>query len=319
MTKSSTIAIIGKPNAGKSTLLNALLGQKISIVSPKVQTTRATIKGIVTKDEAQLVFIDTPGIFSPKRTLEKSMVRAAWSTISGATTIAIIIDASNPKSFDGEFHKILEHIATIKTEKIILLNKLDKFTDTSYDQILSVNDALNLLRQQGVIFTEENSELLKGLFREAKCFLISALKQRNIDQLVDYLIKISPEGPFAYPEDDATDASMRFLCAEITREKLFLNLSDELPYNLTVETEKWEQISKNQVKIYQNIIVPKESHKMIILGNKGETIKNIGISSRKEIKSCFGVNAHLFLFVKVRLGWDEKNIHYQNMGLTLVK
>lgn len=363
--KTSLISIIGRPNAGKSTLLNQVIGQKLSIVTPKVQTTRSAIKGILTDEYSQLIFVDTPGIFNPSKKLEKAMVRCAWSSIVGADIICIIIDLSNPRNFDDEFKKILKHISSASAEKVILFNKIDKLGLDSeklstidrchsreggnpdkndevnsdlirdpekirLDSCLRTNDIDLALSSEITLYSNDIDQILSGaispeflaelscikdLFKDSKIFFISALQNTNISHLLSYLREISPEGPFLYDKDEITTAPMKFLCNEITREQLFMNLSEELPYNLTVDTEKWEQVSKNEVKIYQTIIVNKDTHKMIVLGKNGIKIKKIGTKAREEIRNCFGLKVHLFLFVKVREDWDNDPTYYTNMGL----
>lgn len=303
--KTALISIIGRPNAGKSTLLNEIMGQKISIVTPKVQTTRTSIKGIYTEGDTQLVFIDTPGIFSPSKKLEKAMLRCAWSSISGADIICIVIDITQKRFLDDEFRKIIKHISTLKAKKVILFNKID----------VMERSQCGLVEGEP---SEKISEIL-DLLPSAEPIFISALKNRNTDKMLKFLCDNAHMGEWLYPEDEITTAPLKFLCSEITREKLFLNLSEEIPYNLTVECEQWEQISENEAKIFQAIIVNKDSYKMIVLGKSGQKIKKIGIESRKEIEKSFGIKAHLFLFVKVRENWDSKLEHYAHLGLILPK
>ena len=317
MTKSSQVSIVGMPNAGKSTLLNRVLGQKISIVTHKVQTTRSAIKGILTENNTQIVFIDTPGIFTPKKKLEKSMVRCAWSSIIGSDFVCIIISIESLKSLNAEFQKLLSHLSKVPGKKIILFNKVDKLGIKNLEEDLFKKSILDFIGERGKESAINNLEYINNLFKDAKKFYISALKEQNIKEFIKYLQENSNEAPYYYGEEEVTDAPIKFLCNEITREKLFLALDQELPYNLTVETEKWEQISEKEVKIYQNIIVSRESHKMIILGKGGENIKKIGTKAREEISRNFDLKAHLFLFIKVRPGWDEQSLYYQNMGLSL--
>lgn len=330
MSKIATVSIIGKPNAGKSTLLNLLIGQKISIVTPKVQTTRSSIKGIYTDGEHQIVFIDTPGIFTPKKKLEKAMVRSAWSSIVGTDIICIIIDTTDKKYFNEEFKKLLKHISKIQAKKILIFNKIDKLsqfsTKTENHTIANLPNSVLPTSSVGKYLpnflstnlSKEIEEIIE-LFPDSSSVFISALKGKNTNNLLDHLKTISNDGQWLYPEDEITNAPLRFLCNEITREKLFFNLDEEIPYNLTVETEKWEQLSDSEVKIYQTIIVNKDSYKMIVLGKDGSKIKKIGTQSRKEISECFGFKTHLFLFVKVREDWDLRSFYYENMGLELPK
>ncbi len=321
--KTALVSILGAPNAGKSTLLNQVIGQKISIVTPKVQTTRSIIKGIYTKEETQLVFLDTPGIFNPHKNLEKAMVRNAWSSLAGADIICILIDLNDKKTFKTEFEKILKHISNLNTHKIILFNKVDKLKGAAkkYSDFFKAQD----LKKDDISklnFPEETREKLLAIlemFKDEDCIFISARENINIDNLLARLSSIAPQGEWLYAEDEITTAPMRFLSSEITREQLFLTLSDELPYNLTVETESWEQISEREVKIYQNIIVNREAHKKIILGKSGQKIKDVSTKSRILISKNLELKVHLFLFVKVREDWDNKSIYYNNMGLSLIK
>ncbi|MCC2646872.1 MAG: GTPase Era [Rickettsiaceae bacterium] len=290
--KFGQICIIGKPNAGKSTLLNTIIGQKISIVTPKVQTTRSSITGITTINDTQLVFIDTPGIFLPKKKLEKAMVRAAWSSIIGSDFAAVIVDST--KYIDDDIKRIFSYLNEQKIQPIILLNKTDLASD---EQISAVKTEVKSVTEPRIIFE------------------ISALKGTNCNELTDYLIANCPESEWLYAEDEVTNAPMRFLSSEITREQLFLNLSQELPYNLTVETEKWQDLQNNECIIHQVIYVARDSHKMIVLGHKGKMIKKISENSRKEIESALDIKAHLYLFVKVRANWEDNPLMYEYMGL----
>lgn len=290
--KSSLISIIGKPNAGKSTLLNHLIGQKISIVTHKVQTTRSMIKGILTSGNTQLVLVDTPGIFNPKKNLEKAMVRCAWSSIVGANLVLFIIDSRVMKSgiiTDDEINLILKRLKENNIEPWIVINKMD-LVNESYD--------FSVL-----------SDYSK------KIFYISALTGDKCQNLLDELIDHAPEGPWYYDGDDITTAPMRFLAAEITREQLFLNLHDELPYNLMVDTESWQELSDGSVKINQVIYVTRDSHKAMVLGKYGSMIKKIGQMTRENINEAFGLQVHLFLFVKVKEDWDSNPYLYKTMGL----
>ncbi|MDX2050329.1 MAG: GTPase Era [Rickettsiaceae bacterium] len=335
MTKTATITIIGKPNAGKSTLLNQIIGQKVSIVSPKVQTTRSSIRGIYNTENVQLVFIDTPGIFTPSSSLEKAIVRSAWANISGSDFICIIIDLSNPADFDEEFKRAISYISRLDAKKIILFNKIDKFIPAA-DHDFSNRPILNYLRtlirldqkQVGEILDQEeahkrhidpnfinNIEDMLKLIGDYRCFILSALRNKYIDNIIEFLREQAPKGDWLYGDNDITNAPIRFLCSEITREQIFLQLSNELPYNITVEHEKWEQISENEVKIHQAIIVNKDSHKQIVLGKAGSRIKSIGQKARKEMEDNFGLKFHLFLFVKVRKDWDQKTSYLDNIGI----
>lgn len=279
--KSSVISIVGRPNAGKSTLLNRLINHKISIVTPKVQTTRSMIKGIVTNGDTQFVFIDTPGIFEPKKNLEKAMVRCAWSSIIGADIVMLLIDSRDElSSFQMQ---MIDRLQKSEVNLVILLNKID-LASSKKDKLRS--DFSNILPN-------------------AKVFDISAMNGDGVPELTEFLTESSPQREWFYEEDDITTLPMRFLASEITRERLFLELQDELPYNLTVDTETWEEFQNGSVKIRQVIIVARDSHKSIILGKNGSMIKKIGQISRINIKEVLGMEVHLFLFVKVRENWDK--------------
>ncbi len=325
MKKTALISILGKPNAGKSTLFNQIIGQKISIVTPKVQTTRAIIKGIFTKKDTQLVFLDTPGIFNPKKNLEKAMVRSAWSSMAGTDIISLIIDVANNSDFDDEFRKIVKFIAESNTHIIILLNKIDLMKPKleltkEIDDLFPIEELRDL--ENYFEFPTEFSQKIEFLiehFKNAKAMLISAKSNKNIHKYIKALSSLALPGEWHYEEEEITTAPMRYLSSEITREQLFLNLDEELPYNLTVETETWEQINENEVKIFQNIIVNKHSHKKIILGENGNKIKAISTKARIEISKALNIKAHLFLYVKVREDWDKKPIYYENIGLLFPK
>ncbi|MES2214658.1 MAG: GTPase Era [Pseudomonadota bacterium] len=285
--KTAIVSIIGKPNAGKSTLLNRIIGQKISIVTPKVQTTRSIITGVITKGDTQLILIDTPGIFEPKRNLEKAMVRAAWSSIISADFVMLILDAR--EELDSVQYKILERLKEHKVNLIVLINKMDLIDFAS--------------NTDGDDDSEKHQDKAMP-WGDAQSFQISAQNGDGVDKLMSFLSENAPKGPWLYAEDDITTLPMRFLASEITREELFLALDQELPYNLTVETETWENFKDGSVKIRQVIIVSRASHKIIILGKNGGMIKMIGQKSRAAIKEALGFEVHLFLFVKVRENWD---------------
>lgn len=290
--KCSTISIIGKPNAGKSTLLNYLIGQKIAIVTPKVQTTRSTITGIITEGDTQLIIIDTPGIFSPKKRLEKAMVRCAWSSISGVDHVILLVDSIT--GITDDIFLILERLKEKGIKPILVFNKVDKAP-------VLLNGADN------------------PAVADLTTIYISALRGSGVNELKSHLTKHAALGPWLYAEDDMTNLSMRFLASEITREQLFMNMQEELPYNLTVETESWENKPDGSAKINQVIIVSKQNYKSMILGNKGAMIKKIGMRARAEIEKDLGIKAHLFLFVKVREDWDNNPASYDYLGLTLEK
>lgn len=291
--KSANITIIGKPNAGKSTLLNRLIGQKIAIVTPKVQTTRSSITGIFTQGNTQLVFIDTPGIFAPHTRLEKAMVRCAWSNVAGADQVIFLIDTT--KDFDDKSIEIITKLKSRNISPIFVLNKIDKQKSNIEPIIASITNIID----------------------DAQIFQISALNGKGTQELVSFLDKKAPYHEWLYGEDDITNLPMRFLASEITREQLFLQLQEELPYNLTVESESWENLSDGSVKINQVIIVSKQNYKAMILGNQGSRIKNISMKAREEITKTLGMKAHLFLFVKVREDWDSNPMSYEYMGLSI--
>lgn len=290
--KAAFVAICGSPNVGKSTILNQIIGTKLSIVSPKVQTTRTTLKGIYNSDNCQLVFVDTPGIFSPKRVLEEAIVKTAWSGIEGIDLVLLVVDAVRGVCSDAAM--IIDKLAVHKVKPILLINKQDLVT----------NEKLNRLIEE-----YKNS----GMFRDV--LSVSALKNKGVDSLMQYLTKLAPESEWYFPEDQLTTAPLRLIASEITREKLFLNLADELPYNLTVETESWEEGKNGSVKINQLIFVTKDTHKQIILGTKGQMIKKIGMQARKEIEELVDGKVHLFLFIKVRENWFNDPERYRYLGM----
>ena len=291
-TKSGFVALIGAPNAGKSTLVNQLVGTKVSIVTHKVQTTRALIRGIVVHDNAQIVLVDTPGIFSPRRRLDRAMVSTAWNGAKDADIVMVIIDAQ--AGINEEVEAILETLPKINQEKILVLNKVDVIARPT---LLELTAKLNEQAQ----FT--------------RTFMVSALNGSGCRDLLEYICKELPNGPWYYPEDEISDMPMRQLAAEITREKLYLRLHNELPYASTVETETWEERPDGSVKINQVIYVERDGQKKIVLGAKGETIKAIGQAARKELMEILEQNVHLFLFVKVRNNWGNDPERYREMGL----
>ena len=295
-TRCGFIALIGAPNAGKSTLINALVGAKVSIVSRKVQTTRALVRGIAIVGEAQLVLMDTPGIFVPKRRLDRAMVTTAWGGASDADIVVLLIDAR--KGVDDEAASILGKLAEVRQPKVLVLNKVD------------VADKPALLA------------LAQKIGAQAKfdaTFMLSALTGDGVDDLKKWLAEHSPVGPWHYPEDQISDAPMRALAAEITREKLFNRLHQELPYQATVETESWKELRGGDVRIEQTIYVERESQRKIVLGKGGATIKAIGAEARKEIAELSEQKVHLFLFVKVREGWGDDPERYRQMGIEFPK
>jgi GTP-binding protein Era len=291
MKKSLSICIVGKPNAGKSTLLNKIIGQKLSIVTPKVQTTRSIITGIVTLDDTQLVLFDTPGIFEPKRRLEKAMVRCAWSSLSSADMIVLIIDSAG--SLDEMMQEIVQRISSVGKKLVILMNKID-------------------LQSKYYI---ENMSFVQQVLPQARIFNISALSGNGIDGFLAFLKESATDSGWMYEEDDITNLPARFLASEITREQLFLQLHQELPYNLTVECESWQTHKDGSVKVNQVIIVGRDIHKNMIIGKGGSKIKEIGSIARANIEELLGMKIHLFLFVKVRENWEDNPELYHNMGL----
>ncbi|MFY8113348.1 MAG: GTPase Era [Rhabdaerophilum sp.] len=291
-TRCGFVALIGVPNAGKSTLLNALVGAKISIVSRKVQTTRTQIRGIAMAGRTQVVFVDTPGIFAPKRRLEKAMVTSAWGGASDADRVGVLIDVTHADN-DAE-EALLAQLGEVRQPKFLILNKIDL---VPHEKLLAITATLNA-----------------RIAFEAT-FMISALRGHGVPKILEWLEDKLPPGPWLYPEDEISDAPLRFLAAEITREKIFERLHDELPYRSTVETEKWTVMKNGDVRIDQTIFVERESQRKIVLGEKGQTIKHIGMAARKEIEEAAEAKVHLFLFVKVREDWANDPERYREMGL----
>jgi GTPase len=295
-TRCGFVALIGAPNVGKSTLVNALVGSKVTIVSRKVQTTRALIRGIVIEDGAQIILVDTPGIFLPKRRLDRAMVSTAWSGAHDADLVCILLDAKS--GIDDEAEAILTKVASVAHKKILVLNKIDL---VPREKLLALAQAAN------------------DRLRFEETFMISALSGDGVDDLRRKLAAMVPPGPFHYPEDQMSDAPMRHLAAEITREKIFRQLHQELPYQSTVETDSWTERRDKSVRIEQTIFVERESQRKIMLGKGGATIKSIGAESRKELTEIVGQPVHLFLFVKVRENWGDDPNRYREMGLEFPK
>jgi GTPase len=293
-TRCGFIALVGAPNAGKSTLLNALTGAKVSIVSPKVQTTRARVLGITIEGATQLVFVDTPGIFQPKRRLDRAMVAAAWQGADESDKIAVLYDSARKKGIDEDTRRIIGKLKQEGRKALLILNKIDLI---QRDKLLG-------------LAAEFDAE---GIFDEI--FMVSATTGDGLDRLRSYLAERAPEGPWHYPEDHITDMPMRLLAAEITREKLFLQLHQELPYATTVETELWEQFDDGSVKISQVIYVRKDGQKAIVLGKGGTRIRAVGEASRRELEEFMEQRIHLKLFVKVRDDWEEDPERYAPWGL----
>lgn len=291
-TRSGFVALIGATNAGKSTLVNRLVGAKVTIVSHKVQTTRAIIRGIAIEDRTQIVFLDTPGIFKPRRRLDRAMVTTAWGGARDADIILFLVDSE--RGLKGDAGTILEGLKEVRQPKILVLNKVDRVKP---EELLKLTQAAN-----EVVNFEAT-------------FMVSALTGSGCDDLMRYLSQTLPEGPWYYPEDQISDLPMRQLAAEITREKLFLRLHQELPYSSHVETEKWEERKDGSVRIEQTIYVERESQKKIALGKNGEAIKSISTAARKEISEILEQPVHLFLFVKVRENWGDDPARFREMGL----
>jgi GTP-binding protein Era len=295
-TRCGFVALVGAPNAGKSTLVNTAVGTKVSIVSHKVQTTRALVRGLVIEGGAQIVFVDTPGVFAPKRRLDRAMVSTAWGGASDADVVALLIDAR--KGLDADNLAILDKLANTPRQKILILNKIDTIR----------RDALLALAQEATA---------RVPFQ--RTFMISALTGDGVRDLVAYLAEEMPAGPWLYPADDVSDLPLRALAAEITREKLFARLHDELPYASTVETEKWETRPDGSVRLEQTIFVERETQKRIVIGKNGQTIKAISMASRTELSAIVEAPVHLFLFVKVRENWTDDPERYREMRIDFPK
>lgn len=290
------VALIGPTNAGKSTLLNALAGSKLAIVTHKVQTTRARIRGIVIEGAAQIIFIDTPGIFKPQRRLDRAMVQAAWGGAQEADRIVLVVDAVRGVNKDAQ--AILDEMAREKRQAVLVLNKIDL---VKREELLAVVEKFN----QSGIFT--------------RTFLISASNGDGVDDLRGYLAEGLPAGPWLYPEDQLSDATERMMASEITREKLYLRVHQELPYDSTVETDSWKEMKDGSARIDQTIYVRRDSQKPIILGKGGQTLKQIGEAARHEMEQTFARRIHLFLHVKVNEKWLDDPARYREMGLDYIK
>ncbi|MET0183353.1 MAG: GTPase Era [Caulobacterales bacterium] len=297
------VAIIGAPNAGKSTLVNQLVGEKVAIVTHKVQTTRFPLRGVALRGEAQLILVDTPGVFQPKRRLDRAMVRAAFGALEDADLVVHVVDAAAQareqqsaadKHSVEDAQRIVDHLKQANVRAILALNKVDSMPREA------------LLAATKTLFEE-------GVYSDV--FMISAAKGDGVGDLADALASRAPEGPWLFPEDQAADAPARVRAAEITREKLMLRLHDELPYEATVETEAWEQKKDGSVRIEQTIYVTRESQRKIAIGEGGQTVKAIGQAARKEIGDMIGAPAHLFLHVKVRENWSDERARFDALGL----
>jgi GTP-binding protein Era len=298
------VAVLGAPNAGKSTLVNTLVGSKVAAVTQKVQTTRTLVRGIAMRDQVQLILIDTPGVFAPKRRLDRAMVAAAWSALEGADAIVHVVDS--PAHVPDGAKKGADAHSVQDTASI---TRALKERDTP--SILALNKTDAIARPALLEITRDLVE--QGLYTDV--FMISARKGEGVDDLARTLVERAPEGPWLFPEDQTMDAPARVLASEITREKAFLRLHEELPYELTVETETWEERKDGSAKIDQIIYVTRESQRKIAIGAKGQTIKTIGELARKEMEEAFDRRIHLFLHVKVREGWTEERALYQRLGL----
>ena len=290
------VALIGAPNSGKSTLVNQLVGAKVSIVTHKVQTTRARLRGVAIEGDSQLGLVDTPGIFAPKRRLDRAMIETAWGEARNADIVVVLVDSQ--KQLDSDAERMLATVADLDIPRVLALNKIDRVDKTSL---------LALADQAGK----------RANF--AQIFMISALTGEGVDDLKRYLVESVPLGPWLYPEDQITDAPLRHAAAEITREKLILRLHQELPYVSTVETTAWRELKDGGIRIEQTIYVERDSQKKIVIGAQGRTIKEISMAARKEISDMLGVPAHLFLFVKVRKSWSDDPERYREMGLEFPK
>ena len=295
-TRCGFVAIVGAPNVGKSTLVNALVGTKVSIVSPKVQTTRMRVRGIAVVDQSQIIFVDTPGIFAPRRRLDRAMVAAAWSGAGDADLVALVVDAT--RGMDEETVLIANRLGSAKAKKLLIINKID------------------LVKR----------ELLLALVAEAnaltpfeRTFMVSASKGDGVADVRDYIAGAVAAGPWLFPADELSDLSDRLMAAEVTREKMFLKLHDELPYQSTVETDSWKELADGSVRVEQTAFVERESQRKIVLGEGGSMIKAISMAARKELADSLGKPVHLFLHVKVRGDWENDPERYRTMGLEFPK
>ena len=292
VTRCGFVVLLGAPNAGKSTLTNNFVGSKVSIVSPKAQTTRTTIKGIGIWHNTQIIFLDTPGVFAPKRRLDRAMVASAWNGVSDADITALVVDAK--RGFDDETKVIIEKLKKQHQKTLLVLNKTDL---VSSEQLLAL------------------TALLNETYPFEETFMISALNGQGVDDFYDYLAAHLPESPWYYPEEQMSDLPLKLLAAEVVREKLFLYLRQELPYALTVEPELWERREDNSVRAEMTIYVERSGQKQIILGKGGAMIKKIGQSARHELEEMLEERIHLFLFVKVRENWGEDKARYSDWNL----
>lgn len=295
-TKCGFVALIGAPNAGKSTLTNTLVGAKVAIVTQKVQTTRARLRAITIEGVTQIILVDTPGIFTPKKRLDRAMVDAAWEATRDADQVVFLLDAA--KGLDEQNEAIITALTKISLPKCLCLNKVDR---VKKEQLLSLADTINQTT------------------RFDRIFMISAINGSGVDDLRSYLAENLPIGPWLYPEDQIADAPLRQAAAEITREKIFLRLHDELPYASTVETTDWKQLKDGSIRIEQTIFIERQSQKKIVLGKAGQNIKVISMEAKKDIAAMVENKVHLFLFVKVREKWSDDPERYREMGLDFPK
>lgn len=291
-TKCGFVTLLGAPNAGKSTLVNYMVGAKVSIVSPKVQTTRSRVRGIFVKENCEIVLVDTPGIFKPKRRLDRAMVASAWQEAEYSDVRLMMVDAR--RGFDDDTRSIVADLVKNKYKSVLVLNKTDM---TKPEKLLELSAKLN----ESGIFTDT--------------FMVSAVTGDGVDELEKYLIARMPEGPFMFPEDQVSDLPNRLLAAEITREKLYLNLNQELPYISAVQTDSWQEKGDGSIRIDQTVFVEKPNQRQIVLGKNGAMIKKIGASARKELEELLECRVHLFLFVKVREKWGDNPELYRPWGL----
>ena len=291
-TRCGFVALLGAPNAGKSTITNNFVGSKVSIVSPKAQTTRTTVKGIGVYNNTQIIFLDTPGIFIPKRRLDRAMVASAWGGVGDADIVALVVDAK--RGFDDETKAIVEKLKQNQTNTILVLNKTD---------LVSNEELLKLCKELNDTYVFEET------------FMISALNNKGTDDFYRYLANNLPVSPWYYPEEQMSDLPLKLLAAEIVREKLFLYLRQELPYAITVEPELWERREDNSVRAEMTIYVERDGQKQIVLGHGGSMIKKIGQSARRELEELLEDRIHLFLFVKVRSNWGDDPARYSDWNL----
>jgi len=295
-TRCGFVALVGAPNVGKSTLLNELVGAKISIVTPKAQTTRAQVRGIAIAGNAQIIFVDTPGIFVPKRRLDRAMVQAAWSGAGDADLIALLIDAK--KGIDDEARAIVEKLASAQAKTVLIINKID------------------LVPRESLLALANDANKLAAFDR---IFMVAAANGDGVADVLRYFAEQVPPGPFHYPADEISDMPERRMAAEITREKVYLRLHDELPYQSTVETDSWKDMKDGSIRIEQTLFVERESQRKIVLGEGGQMIKSISMQARKEIEEALGKRVHLFLHVKVRGDWENDPERYRSAGLDFPK